>query len=661
MAQHFIGIPIGNAGVAGPVTTRPLSGYITKATVEEVIADFASRLREVQWHQKGTVKSNEILSQIALSNEAILISSNKIAIAGEVTFLDWIRDVNGVNTGVVDPSYTRIRGGVIQTGKIMSRDTESYIDLDATGATTFIKGRDSVAIKADGTFIFGDTSTGKALRWDGSELTIQSAAKLAGTPVGTVVGQAAAALNAEIMRAGTIKIVSQTNGVDGNQYKLDTNSTAGAVLIGHVDAVFGAGSGAGYSAINNVYRSMIAITSGGIAMGYNRPSDGMWIDAVSISAQGNAYFKGEVRTGSVISDAVTVGGVSLGTISSQAQLGATRPVGDVTSDILSNSATAITMTSSNLFKSSNGAGGVFIGAGGIIGKNHSGTTTFAIDGTSGYVYFAGDITGGSNIDITGQAIFRGVSNAGGGIIGTVVALGNGLNNGIVATNSGSGNGLLASNSGTGVGVWGHSSYGNGVYGTSSGSYAIYGVASGSGASSIGVYGEGNAAGVLGRSPSVNSPGIHCIGPMKWGSTQWNPPTSSGLFLKDDGTWASAGSAFTPVQQGGGSGQLTNKIYIGWNGSNLALQVDSTSFGSNWPISISGTSASASYATSAGSANYATSAGSATSAGTASNADRLGGYTASDITAAVNAAFVAKNVGYTLTIPGLGSWSGCTLS
>jgi hypothetical protein len=45
--------------------------------------------------------------------------------------------------------------------------------------------------------------------------------------------------------------------------------------------------------------------------------------------------------------------------------------------------------------------------------------------------------------------------------------------------------------------------------------------------------------------------------------------------------------FTPVQQGGGAGQGSSKIYIGWLGSALGLQVDSTNFGDSWPIGISG--------------------------------------------------------------------------
>jgi hypothetical protein len=36
--------------------------------------------------------------------------------------------------------------------------------------------------------------------------------------------------------------------------------------------------------------------------------------------------------------------------------------------------------------------------------------------------------------------------------------------------------------------------------------------------------------------------------------------------------------FTPVQQGGGAGQLSNKVYIGWSGSELKAQVDASDRG-----------------------------------------------------------------------------------
>lgn len=72
------------------------------------------------------------------------------------------------------------------------------------------------------------------------------------------------------------------------------------------------------------------------------------------------------------------------------------------------------------------------------------------------------------------------------------------------------------------------------------------------------------------------------------------------------TWAEFG--YTPIQQGGGTGQGTNKIYIGWGtGSKLLLQIDSTDFGSNWPIN-------AATATSATSATTATKLATARSIG-----------------------------------------------
>lgn len=84
-----------------------------------------------------------------------------------------------------------------------------------------------------------------------------------------------------------------------------------------------------------------------------------------------------------------------------------------------------------------------------------------------------------------------------------------------------------------------------------------------------------------------------------------------LAIVDGGTGASnaAGAlanlggqpllGFTPVQQGGGVGQLNNKIYIGWDNAKLRVQVDTTSFGNDWPINISGNAATATSAANGG--------------------------------------------------------------
>ena len=49
--------------------------------------------------------------------------------------------------------------------------------------------------------------------------------------------------------------------------------------------------------------------------------------------------------------------------------------------------------------------------------------------------------------------------------------------------------------------------------------------------------------------------------------------------------------YTPVQQGGGTNQLTNSLYIGWSSSNqLRVMVDTTDYGTTWPMNVSGTAA-----------------------------------------------------------------------
>jgi hypothetical protein len=70
-----------------------------------------------------------------------------------------------------------------------------------------------------------------------------------------------------------------------------------------------------------------------------------------------------------------------------------------------------------------------------------------------------------------------------------------------------------------------------------------------------------------------------------GFTPYNSTNPSGFITGINGTMVTNALGYTPVQQGGGTGQNTNKVYIGWNGSQLAIQVDATNFGANWPINF----------------------------------------------------------------------------
>ena len=84
--------------------------------------------------------------------------------------------------------------------------------------------------------------------------------------------------------------------------------------------------------------------------------------------------------------------------------------------------------------------------------------------------------------------------------------------------------------------------------------------------------------------SINSSGLVSIN----AGTAWhsgNDGSGSGLDADLlDGAHASwfadipARLGYTPVQQGGGAGQGTNKVYMGWGGSRLKVQVDSTDQG-----------------------------------------------------------------------------------
>ena len=84
-----------------------------------------------------------------------------------------------------------------------------------------------------------------------------------------------------------------------------------------------------------------------------------------------------------------------------------------------------------------------------------------------------------------------------------------------------------------------------------------------------------------------------------------PPAAAGQqenFLTGGGEYKPA-LGFTPVQQGGGTGQEENKIYIGWSSSGLKAQADVTDLGNIVTTSAGCTKApNAGYADSAGLAN-----------------------------------------------------------
>jgi hypothetical protein len=221
---------------------------------------------------------------------------------------------------------------------------------------------------------------------------------------------------------------------------------------------------------------------------------------------------------------------------------------DVTASILGNSGTSIQVTSSTLFKTTTGVGGVFIGGGGIIGKDGSGNVTFSIDGTTGAPVFKGDITGGANINISGTGKFTGTTTTGLSYSAAVLgdATGHSSQHGVVGL-SGTVGGLFP----TPAGVYGSGV--RGVWGVSSTAYASGGYAGlfeGTGAAGVGgttttshgVEGVATASGgvaVWAQASSGTEVGVEISrGTFKWNGYSWAMPSgSTSTYLRNDGTWA----------------------------------------------------------------------------------------------------------------------------
>ena len=115
----------------------------------------------------------------------------------------------------------------------------------------------------------------------------------------------------------------------GGSYRLWIDTIGAQVQMGHKDLNRG-GLGAGYS---GDLRSGVAVTSSGVAMGYNKYSDGSWVNAVAIDATGSVTIAGTLKAGSIVEAGATVGvgGPLIGDISADAAA-AIAAVDDMASD-----------------------------------------------------------------------------------------------------------------------------------------------------------------------------------------------------------------------------------------------------------------------------------------------------------------------------------------
>ncbi len=464
--------------------------------VYALINELTNRIDQATKKIEHKVDSNA-LAKILLTDRDIVLMGDQVSVVGQLNIVDWIRDISGNPTGGIDPrSMTRITGGKVQTGVIesfnWSTSTGSQFNLDT------------------GTIVLGGTSSPKFSVSSAGVMTCVDAVVTGTLRAGSIIAGSVKLNNASGMSLDSLAAganvqsalsagVTNILGGIGSNFQLDVNVSNAFVALRHKDAVF-----LGTAAPGSV-KPALGISATGIGIGYNRASDGAWVTSITLDASGNAAFAGTISAGSVITDSVTVGGVALSTISSNASSG--KSISDallvsgtsVLKGVLVPTAAGAIKTGTITWNATTGAltggTGIAVTAWGIIGAN-AGTATFTLEASTGAATFKGDITGGSNIDITGQGKFGGNGMAG-GYSAAILA-----NNGKVSSN--------------GIVSWtGANSGDSGVLGlaTSANTYGIYGYASATG--SKGVFGSALSSSAVGVTASngVGGTALQVLGPM----------------------------------------------------------------------------------------------------------------------------------------------------
>lgn len=389
--------------------TAPDQGVDVTALINQLINRIESAEKKIEYK----IDSNA-LAKVILTDRDIVLMGDQVSIVGQLNIVDWIRDVSGNITGGVDvASLTRITGGKVQTGIIesfnWSTTAGSQINLDTgtivTGGSVSPKFSVSSAgvLTCQSAVVTGTLTAGSF---------IQSSVRLDDAS-GMTLGEIAAGGGIQTaLDAGVTNILA---GI-GTDFRLNVDTVNALITLQHKDAVFLGTAPAGSN------KPALGITSSGIGIGYNRASDGAWQTRITLDASGNVAITGTLTAGSVITNSVTVDGVALSTISSRALSGyniqqALEVSGStVLKGVLVPTNAGALKTGTIAWNSTTGAltggTGVAITEWGIIGAA-AGAATFTLQASNGALTVRGDITGGSNINITGQGVFNGVLTSSG--------------------------------------------------------------------------------------------------------------------------------------------------------------------------------------------------------------------------------------------------------
>lgn len=383
--------------------TAPDQGVDVSALIDQLINRIEAAERKIEYK----VDSNS-LAKILLTDRDVVIQGDQVNILGQVNIADWVRDISGNPTGGIDvTSLTRITGGKVQTGIIESTNWSttagSQINLNTGKIVTGGSSSPKFSVSSGGVLTCQDAVVRGTIT---AGSFIQSSVRLDNIS-GPTLGDIAAGVGIQAaLDAGVTNILA---GV-GSNFVLDVSVSDGYALFRHKDAVFLGTAPAGSNKV------AMGLSAGGIAIGYNRSSDGAWQTKITLDSSGNVSLTGTLTAGSVITNSVTVDGVTLSTIASNASSGKN------ISDALLVSGTSVlkgvlvptnsgalktgTITWNSTTGALTGGTGIAITEWGIIGAA-SGSATFTLQASTGAATFKGDITGGSNINITGIGQFGG--------------------------------------------------------------------------------------------------------------------------------------------------------------------------------------------------------------------------------------------------------------
>ena len=438
--------------------TAPDEGVDISALIDELTSRINQATRKIEYKV-----DSKALAKVILTDRDIVLMGDRVNVVGQLNIVDWIRDLSGNPTGGIDEtSITRIVGGKIQTGIIQSVNWSvsagSQFNLDAGTIVTGGSNAPKFSVNTSGVLTCIDAIV---------KGTLQAGSVIAGSvtinnALGPTLDEIAAGADVQgALNAGVSNILA---GI-GSDFRLDVDTTNGFVALRHKDAVF-----LGTATAGSV-KPGLGISATGIGIGYNRASDGAWVTTITMDASGNAAFLGTVSAGSIISGSATVSGTTMTDIRQMATDGfdinqaLTVSGTTVLKGVLQPNNTGAVAVGSITWNSTTGAlvngTGIAITEWGIIGAS-AGVATFTLQASNGAATFKGDITGGSNINITGQGRFDGSTTEGGATYA------------VVANSSGAASHGVLGLTDSGIGVWGASvaGSGSGVFGSASSSTAV---------------------------------------------------------------------------------------------------------------------------------------------------------------------------------------------